>query len=424
MAARSAPCPCTAQLLGESVERPGASVPLERGSRVPRNAIKIIAVKTKAQRREFINVAFRLNDGDPNWVPPLRGEAMDLITPGKNPWFEHGKAQLFLARRDERTVGRISAHIDTLALEQPVEQGMGPGTGNWGLFEAEDADGASALIAQAESWLRDQGMHRALGPLSLSIWDEPGLLTFGHDHPPTVMMGHNRPQYQPWIEAAGYTAVKQLSTFEVAIDKGFSERVDRIVAGGEKSGRIAIRHVDKSRFTEEAALILGILNDAWSDNWGFVPLTDSEIAYAGKKLKPIVFEDLIQIGELDGEPVAFMMTWPDINEKIASFGGSLFPFNWARLLWWLRKPKVRTMRVPLMGVLKKYQSSRHASFLAFMLVEYIRRAAVANYGARRGEFGWVLDDNQGMNAIAQGIDGTVNKVYTLYEKSLATSPSV
>jgi hypothetical protein len=391
---------------------------------VARNRIDIIPVKTRAQRREFVDLAYRLNDGDPNWVPPLRGEAMDLITPGKNPWFGHGKAQLFLARRNERTVGRISAHIDTLALEQPVEQGMGPGTGNWGMFEAEDAEVAALLMTTAEDWLRKQGMHRSLGPLSLSIWDEPGLLTTGHDHPPTVMMGHNRPQYQGWIEATGQTPVKQLSTFEVRIDKGFSERVARIVATGEKSGRVTVRRVDKSNFDAEAALILGILNDAWSGNWGFVPLTDAEIAHVGKKLKPIVFEDLIRIGEVDGEPVAFMLVLPDINEKIASFNGSLFPFNWARLLWWLRKPKVRTMRVPLMGVLRKMQSSRYASMLAFMMVEYIRRDAVANFGASRGEFGWVLDDNQGMNAIAEGIDGKVNKVYTLYEKSLDVSPSV
>ena len=134
-----------------------------------------------------------------------------------------------------------------------------------------------------------------------------------------------------------------------------------------------MRRVDKRRFTEEAALILGILNNAWSDNWGFVPLTDAEIAYAGKKLKPIMFEDLIMIAEVDGEPVAFMITLPDLNEKLAGFGGSLLPFNWAKLLWWLRAPKVRTMRVPLMGVVRRLQATRLASQLAFMMIEYIRR---------------------------------------------------
>lgn len=381
--------------------------------------IEIIPVTTKADRREFIDLAYRLNDGDPNWVPPLRAEAMDLITPKKNPWFEHGAAQLFLARSQERTVGRISAHIDTLALAQPIDQGMGPGTGNWGLLEAEDADVTAALIAAAEEWLRSKGMHRALGPLSISIWDEPGLLTKGHDHPPTLMMGHNRAEYEGWISACGYAPAKQLATWELDITRDFPPLVQRIVQSGERNARIRIREVDKSRFTAEAALILGILNDAWSGNWGFVPLTDHEIAHVGKKLKPIVFNDLIRIAEYDGEAVAFMIVLPDINEKLIGFGGNLFPLNWARLLWWLRKPKVRTMRVPLMGVLSRLQSSRLASQLAFMMIEYIRRASVANYGASRGEIGWILDDNQGMNAIAEAIDSHVNRIYTIYEKALA-----
>jgi hypothetical protein len=131
-----------------------------------------------------------------------------------------------------------------------------------------------------------------------------------------------------------------------------------------------------------------------------------------------VYEDLIMIAEYDGEPVAFMMVLPDVNEKLSSFGGSLLPFNWAKLLWWLRRPQVRTMRVPLMGVVKRLQSSRMASQLAFMMIEYIRRNATANYGASRGEIGWILDDNQGMNAIAEAINSHINKDYWLYDKAL------
>ena len=232
------------------------------------------------------------------------------------------------------------------------------------------------------------------------------------------MMGHNNAAYQGWIEAAGYASVKDLYTYAIPIDVPFPPLVERIVASGERNDRIVIRRVDKSRFNDEAALILGILNNAWSDNWGFVPFTDAEIAYAGKKLKPIVYEDLIRIAEVDGEPVAFMMTLPDLNEKIAGFGGSLFPFNWAKLLWWLRAPKVRTMRVPLMGVVKKLQSTRMASQLAFMLVEYIRRDSVTKFGATRGEFGWVLDDNGPMRSVGEAINGQINKVYRIYEKSL------
>lgn len=378
----------------------------------------ISPVTDKADLKQFVDFAWEVYRDDPAWVPPLKSEVYGLLTPGKNPWFEHGEAQYFLARRGGEVTGRISAHIDHLALSTPPERGMGPGTGNWGMFDALDAQSGRALIAAAEGWLRAKGMMRALGPISLSIWEEPGLLTTGHDHPPTVMMGHHRPEYQAWVEAAGYSVVKRLRTYELDITKDFPPLIQRIIQSGEKNPRITVRRIDKSRFDEEAAVILNILNDAWGDNWGFVPFTDSEIVFTGKKLKPIVFEDLIRVAELDGEPVAFMMTLPDLNEALKPLNGSLLPFGWARLLWWLRNPQVRTMRVPLMGVVKRLQASRMASQLAFMMIEYIRRDAIARFGASRGEIGWILEDNQGMNAIADAIESHVNKVYTIYDKAL------
>lgn len=380
--------------------------------------INIRPVKSKADIKAFVDLPYRLYADDPNWVPPLRGEAFGLITPGKNPWFEHGEAQFFLALCDGKIVGRISAHLDHLALKQPAEQGMGPGVGHWGLYEAENAEIGAALLNAAENWLRDKGMVRSQGPISLSIWEEPGLLIQGHEFPPTVMMGHDKAEYQPWIESCGYGKVKDLITFDVPIDEPFPPIVRRVVKSGERSGRIKIRRVDKSRFDEEAALILSILNDAWSDNWGFVPITDQEIEFTGKKLKAIVYEDLIRVAELDGEPVAFLMSLPDLNEKIINYGGALLPFNWAKLLWWLRKPKVRTVRVPLMGVVKEHQTSRLASQLAFMLVEYIRRDVVVKLGATRGEFGWVLEDNGPMRSVSDAINGQTNKIYRIYEKQL------
>lgn len=380
--------------------------------------IRAIDSSNKGDVRQFVELAYRLNAKDPNWVPPLKDEIYGLLNPKKNPWFGHGKQQLFVAERNGQVVGRISAHIDTLALQQPPEQGWGPGAGNWGLLEAEDEATALALIAKAEEWLHGQGMTKAMGPMSISYWDEPGLLVQGFNKPPTVMMGHNSPAYEAWVEKAGYRGVQDLYTYALPIFDGFPELTNRIVAMGEKSGKIRIRHVDKSRFDEEAELIMGILNDAWSDNWGFVPLTDEEIAYAGKKMKPLVYEDLIRVAEIDGEPVAFMMTLPDMNEKLIGYGGSLFPFNWAKLLWWLRKPKVKTMRVPLMGVVKKLQGTRTASKLAFMLIEYIRRDAIANYGATHGDFGWVLASNGPMVSVGEAVGGKLDRIYRIYEKSL------
>ncbi|MDF8333583.1 N-acetyltransferase [Novosphingobium cyanobacteriorum] len=382
------------------------------------NDVTVTPVATKAERKEFVDLAYRMNAGDPSWVPPLRMEAMELVTPGKNPFFEHADVQLFLARRAGKTVGRISAHIDHLAVAMDPEQGMGPGTGNWGLLEAEDEAVAQALIGRAEDWLRKKGMTRVLAPISMSIWEEPGQLTKGFDHPPTVMMGHQPERYNTYIKALGYQPAKTLLTYELDITKDFPPLIQRIIQSGEKNAKIRIRNVDRSRFDEEAALILDILNDAWSDNWGFVPFTDTEIKYAGKKFKPIVREDLIMVAEYEGEPVAFMMTLPDLNEALKPMGGKLFPFNWAKLLLWLRNPRVRTMRVPLMGVRKKLQASRLASQLAFMMIEYIRRNSISRYGATRGEIGWILEDNQGMVAIADAIDSRVNKEYEIYAKAL------
>ncbi|WP_375402909.1 N-acetyltransferase [uncultured Sphingomonas sp.] len=380
--------------------------------------ITIRPVLTAPDRRRFVDLPHRLYRDDPHWIPPLRREALALITPARNGWFSHAEAQLFLAERDDVVVGRISAHIDTLALTMPPDRGFGPGVGQWGLFEAEDAAVAARLIVSAEGWLRDRGMIRALGPISMSVWEEPGLLVDGYDHPPTVMMGHAKPEYRGWIEGAGYHPVKRLLTYDLDITRPFPPLVQRIVRSGERNPRIRVRTVDKSRFDEEAALILSILNDAWSDNWGFVPLTAPEIADVGVKLKPIVYENLIRIAELDGRPVAFMITLPDLNEVLKPLGGSLFPFGWAKLLRWLRRPRVRTVRVPLMGVLKELQSSRLASQLAFMMIEYIRRASVEGYDASRAEIGWILDDNQGMRSIADAIECRVNKVYQIYARDL------
>ena len=377
------------------------------------SSVTIRPVASKADRKAFVNLAWTVYRDDPAWIPPLKDEVHGLLSPGKNPWFEHARAELFLAERGGRVVGRISGQVDDLVLDQ-----MGAGTGQWGMFEALDGEAAADLIETAENWLREQGMTRALGPISLSIWDEPGLEIEGFDEPPTAMMAHHRPVYQQWIEAAGYEKAKDLITYALDITNWQDPLIDRLIAAGERNPRIRIRTVDKSRFDEEARLILNLLNDAWSNNWGYVPRTESEIAYAGKKLKPIIFEELVRIAEMDGEPVAFMLTIPDINELTKDLNGDLFPFNWIKLLWRLRKPRTRRLRVPLMGVAKSLHGSRLASQLAFMMIEFTRRDAVSKFGATHGEFGWILEDNKGMLSIAQLPGATLNHRYRIYEKTL------
>lgn len=382
---------------------------------VPGGALTIVEATTAADRGRFIELIYTLYKDDPNWVPPLRGEARELIDGIKtNPWFGHGRAKFWMAMRGGTVVGRISAQIDSLVLTH-----QGPGIGHWGMFECIDDPAVGTLLLDtAENWLRAEGMTSAMGPFSISIWDEPGLLVDGFDRPPTVMMGHHLPYYARMIEAHGYAGIKDLHTYELQIDKPFPDIVQKIVAASEKSGKIKTRMVDKSRFAEEAAIIMDILNDAWSANWGFVPLTPLEVKHVGVKLKPIVYEDMIRIAEIDGEPVGFLIALPDLNEFTADLGGRLFPFNWAKLLWRLRKPKIRRIRVPLMGVRKSLQGSRLASIMVFQMIEYIRRTAVQNYGAKRGEIGWILEDNGPMRSIADVIEAEVTRTYRIYGRAL------
>jgi GNAT superfamily N-acetyltransferase len=377
------------------------------------SAVTIRPVRSKADKKAFVDFAWEVYKDDPAWVPPLKDEVSGLITPGKNPWFEHAKAEFWLAERGGKVVGRISAQVDEL-----VQEHMGQGTGNWGMFEVLDAEAGAALIKTAEDWLREQGMTRALGPISLSIWDEPGLEIEGFGEPPTVMMGHHRPAYKDWIEGAGYTKAKDLLTYEVDIQNWWDERIGRLIEMGERNPRIRLRQVDKSKFDQEARLILNLLNEAWSNNWGYVPLTESEIKYAGKKLKPIIYNELVWVAEYDGEPVAFMMTLPDINELIKDLNGELFPFGWAKLLWRLRKPLTQRARVPLMGVARKLHGTRLASQLAFMLIEFTRREVVSKFGVKIGEFGWILEDNKGMLSIAELPGARINHRYRIFEKAL------
>jgi hypothetical protein len=380
--------------------------------------VSIEPVTDRRGRAAFVDLGRAFSDRLPHFVPQLRSEQLELIDPGKNPFFGHARVQLFIARRAGKAVGRIAAHIDELALAMPADQGFGPGTGFFGYFDAEDEAVGRALLASAEGWLAGEGMRRVLGPISLSIWEEPGLLVRGQDHAPMIMMGHHPAHYAGWIAAAGYRIAKRLFTYELDVTRPFPPLVQRIVQSGHKNPRIKVRRVDKRRWDSEVATVLGILNDAWSGNWGFVPFTPQEVAYAGKKLRPLIFEELNMIAELDGRPVAFMLTLPDINAVLAKIGGRLFPFGWVTMLRWLRHPRGAGMRVPLMGVLRELHNTRLASQLAFMMIEAIRQQAHARFGATRGEIGWILEDNQGMVAIADAIQSRINREYVIYERRL------
>ena len=383
------------------------------------SGLTVAPVSGKKGRAAFVDLGRAFSSRLEHFVPQLRSEQLELVNEDKNPFFGHARAQLFIAYRGGLAAGRISAHSDELALQVPPSQGFGPGTGFFGYFDAEDEETAHALLAQAETWLRGEGMTKVLGPLSMSIWEEPGLLVKGQDHAPMIMMGHHPEHYAGWIESAGYARAKTLFTYDLDISEDFPPLVQRIVKSGERNDRIIVRRVDKSRWDDEVQVVLAILNDAWSDNWGFVPFSPAEVAYAGKKLRPLIHEELNMIAEVDGRPVAFMLTFPDVNHVLAKTNGKLFPFGWIRMLRWLKKPVGSGMRVPLMGVLKEMHNTRLASQLAFMMISKIRQEAARHYGSKRGEIGWILEDNQGMVAIANTINSQINREYAIYERALS-----
>lgn len=380
--------------------------------------IRIIPVATAADRRAYVDLPWQLYRHDPSWIPPLKGEVHGLLNRKGNPYFGHARAQEWLALKSGAPVGRISAQICDLVQQQTVP-GTGPGTGQFGFFEAvDDMEVVQALFTTAEGWLRDQGMVRVLGPFSYGIWDEAGLLVDGFDTAPRVMMAHALPRYAGQLAQLGYTKSIDLYAYDLNITHGFPERINRIIAAGEKNPRIRLRQPDKSNYLNEVRLILEILNDAWSDNWGFVPITDPEVDFAARKLKPIVYPDIIRICEYDGEPVGFMLTLPNINELTADLDGRLFPFGWAKLLWRLRTPQVRYMRVPLMGLRKSFQASRHGALMIYMMFEHIRRVSVDRYGATNGELSWVLETNNAMNGISESLGAPIAKTYRVFEKAL------
>ncbi len=376
--------------------------------------ITVRPVETARDLTRFIDFAYDNYKDDANAAPMLRRDAHELLNPRKNPWFEHARARFFLAERDGKVVGRISGQVDELVLQH-----MGAGTGQWGSFELiDDADVATALFDAAEGWLRAQGMTRALGPFTLSIWDEPGLLVEGFDTQPTVMMGHHRAYYAKHVEARGYAKAKDLLCYEVPLEIPFPPVVQRIVKTGLANPRLKVRDTIMAEYAKESKFILEILNDAWAGNWGFTPLTTAESTYAGKKMRPVVYPDLVRVCEYDGEPIAFMFTLPNLNEVTQKFNGRLFPFNFIPLLRAIKKPRAKWVRVPLMGVLKKYQGTRLASLAAFMMIENIRNTASTLYGAKTAEIGWILEDNGPMRSIAEVIHSRINKVYRIYERAL------
>ena len=298
--------------------------------------LRVIPVRTPSEMERFIKLPARLNAGDPNWITPLMMERSEALSPKTNPFFEHAEVQLFLAVREGRDVGRISAQIDALA-----PQAEGQKTGNFGLIAAENDPAVfKVLFRAAEDWLRDHACTRALGPFNLSINEEVGLLVDGFDTPPMVMMGHDPAYTGGRVEEQGYAKAKDVYAYLCDPTADLPAVVVRRVRRGLPDG-VTLRELDMSRYDEEVVSLTEILNDAWSGNWGFVPTTEAETRQLAKALKPVIEKKMTLFAEIDGEPAGFIVLLPNVNEAIRDLKGKLLPFGWARLLWRLKVKGVK-----------------------------------------------------------------------------------
>jgi hypothetical protein len=372
--------------------------------------LRVVLVEGRHGLRQFIRLPWSIYVDDPAWVPPLLLERKEHLSK-RNPFFEHAKCRFWLAYRGERPVGRISAQVDQLHLQRYEDS-----TGFFGLLEAEDeAETFRALMDTAETWLRGQGMHRVLGPFNLSINQECGLLVEGFDTPPAVMMGHARPYYSTRIEENGYSKEKDLLAYRIKTDFELTKAMRAVIRKAAR--RVSIRSLRRERFSEELEILQDIFEDAWSENWGFVPFTKAEFKHLGQSFKYLVPTEYIQIAEVDGSPDAMIIGIPNVNEVIKDLNGRLLPFGWLKLLWRLKVSRPKTARVPLMGVRKRHHNSLLGAALAVMVVERVRRLGV-KYGAKEVELSWILEDNAGMKNILESIGGVVCKRYRIFGKDL------
>ncbi|AVQ03163.1 dATP pyrophosphohydrolase [Caulobacter segnis] len=374
--------------------------------------LTLTPVRSTAELRRFIEVANRLNAKDPNWVTPLIYERMAALTPKTNPFFEHAEVHLWLAVRGGRDVGRISAQIDHLA----TETGAGK-TGNFGMIASEDdAEVFSALFGAAEAWLRSRGCTRALGPFNLSINEEVGLLVDGFDSKPMVMMGHDPRYAAARVEEQGYRKAKDVYAYVCDPRAALPDAIVRRLKRGLPKG-VTLRQLDMSRYDEEVKALTEILNDAWSNNWGFVPTTEAETAQLGKALKDVIDKRLTLFAEIDGEVAGFIVLLPNVNEAIEGLNGKLLPFGWVKLLWRLKVKRVKSIRIPLMGVKRKFAETLRGQVVPFHLMNAGRDAGLA-LGYARFEFSWILEDNMPMRRISEAMGARIYKTYRLYEKAL------
>ncbi|GAB6068707.1 protein YghO [Methylothermus subterraneus] len=372
-------------------------------------AITLAPVTSTQNLKEFIRVPWSVYPRNSAWVPPLRLERRLHLAPS-NPYFAHARWQAWIAWRGKQAVGRISAQIDRLYLAQ-----HGRKVGFFGMLEAiDDAEVFARLTAQAESWLKAQGMEAVQGPYNLSINHECGLLIEGFDRPPAIMMPYNPPYYAAQLESLHYRKVKDLIAYLLEAE---TRPYAALRLADRAAEVIATRPLCRARQDREFELLRTIFNDAWADNWGFVPFTQEEFTALAKTLRFIVPDDFVQIAEIDGEAVGMIAALPDLNQLLCGLDGRLLPFNWLKLLWRWKTAYPDTARVILMGILRRYRSNLMGAAIAYRLIAALRASLLAR-GIRRVELSWILEDNLRMRGVIESLGAKAYKRYRIYEKPL------
>jgi GNAT superfamily N-acetyltransferase len=376
-------------------------------------APSIRPVRDKRDLNEFIELPFRLRRDDPQWVPPLRFERREFLSKAKNPYFEHAEAEYFLAERDGQVVGRISAQVD-----RRWDEFQGGKDGMFGFFESEDdPEVAAALFDAATAWLRERGRERTLGPMEFTTNDEVGLLIEGYDEPSMILEPWHPPYYRELLEGLGLTKAIDLYMWELWFGqlKEGTELHPMIHAAAQKSEEagVVIRKMRKRDMESEVASFMDVYNEAWGDNWGFVPITEAEVAFQAKNLKPVLDEDWAMIAEKDGEVVGAALTLPDVEQAIRKMNGRVLPFGWWHFV--RRKRYIDRLRVFALGVKHDYQ---HLGVAAALYVRHVETAGRPGQ-IKGGHMGWILETNEAMNRAMEGMGGRIVQRYRIYELALS-----
>ena len=378
--------------------------------------LEVKLARTTREQKQFLDLPYRLHRRQEHWIAPLRMSQKDILDTAKHPFYKTADVEKFLALREGRVVGRVMA-----ILNRAHNEFHGERAGFFGFFEVEeDYEAAAALLDAARAWLTGHGAEVMRGPVNPSTNYECGLLVEGFDLDPTLMMVWNPPYYGDFFERYGLSKAADLYAYDIAADYfNVSDKLLRVAERLQRKERVVVRPVNLKAFASEVETVRRVYNDAWSRNWGFVPVSNEEFEHLGKDLKQLVDPRVVLIAEqhLEGSeprPVGFMLAVPDLNRALKKMNGRLLPFGLIKLLWHSRK--ISTIRIITMGVIRDFQSLGGG---AIFLKEIYERAPAAGFPS--GEMSWVLENNVMMNRAAEMIGGRRTKTYRIYEMPIASS---